>query len=180
MDIEQLWSEYRTSLKAFLQARVSNPADVDDLLQDILIKAYKNLDSVNSKSSLKSWLFQIANHTVIDFYRKNRTFDTLNPDQLKHDDQAENIEQELSRCVEPFIKALPKQTCELLTAIDLNGVSQKDWAAKHGMSYSTLKSRVQKGRQQLRELFEDCCRFSLDQQGHVIDYESKIKNCKNC
>ena len=72
-----------------------------------------------------------------------------------------------------------RQTAELLTAIELNGISQKDLAIEHGVSYSTLKSRVQKGRQQLRQLFEDCCQFSFDQHGNVIDYDSK-SNCKDC
>ena len=106
VDIEQVWSQYRANLKAFVQTRVSEPADVDDLLQEILIKTYKNLDSVKSESSLKSWLFQIANRTLIDFYRKNRSLEPLDPDYSQNHDQQVNIKQELSQCVEPFIKAL--------------------------------------------------------------------------
>ncbi len=180
MNFEQVWSQYRAGLRAFLQARISNPADVDDLLQEILIKTYQNLDSVKSQSSLKSWLFQIANRTVIDFYRKNRTLEPLDQDYSPSHNKEENVEQELAQCIEPFIKELPQQTAELLTAIDLDGISQKDLANEYGVSYSTLKSRVQTGRQQLHKLFEDCCQFSLDQHGNVIDYNPKPKSCKDC
>ena len=70
MNIEDIWKEYSTALKRFLHAKISNEADVDDLLQDILIKTYNNLAAVKTQKSVKSWLFQIANNTIIDYYRK--------------------------------------------------------------------------------------------------------------
>lgn len=43
MNAEAIWQEYQMSLKAFLHKNVANPDDVDDLLQDILLKSYQNL-----------------------------------------------------------------------------------------------------------------------------------------
>jgi len=68
MNIEKIWLEYKTALQRFLHSKVSNEADVDDLLQEILIKTYSNLSTVKDQTSIKAWLFQIANHTIIDFY----------------------------------------------------------------------------------------------------------------
>jgi len=62
----------------------------------------------------------------------------------------------------------------------LNNVKQKDYAAANGLSYSTLKSRVQKGRSQLRDLFEDCCHLSLDKHGNIIEYQPKGDSCGKC
>ncbi|MEH6577820.1 MAG: RNA polymerase sigma factor SigZ [Amphritea sp.] len=185
MNIEDVWAEYRASLKAFLHSKVSDPDEVDDLLQDILIKTYGNLHTLKSASSVKSWLFQIANNVIIDFYRKrakSRELSTgdISADNLWYGETNPDIRQALSRCVEPFIDALPYETGELLTAIDLHGQSQKDYAGELGISYSTLKSRVQKGRSLLRDLFDECCHFSLDQHGNLIDYDTKTKNCKKC
>ena len=67
LNLEQVWAEYQQALKSFLHSKVNNTADVDDLLQEILIKTYQNLDKVQDVSSVKSWLFQLANHTIIDF-----------------------------------------------------------------------------------------------------------------
>jgi RNA polymerase sigma-70 factor (ECF subfamily) len=53
MTIEKIWSEYRLSLKAFLHSKVSNDSDVDDLLQDILIKSYENLGKLKSGDKIK-------------------------------------------------------------------------------------------------------------------------------
>ncbi|NET04064.1 MAG: glyoxalase/bleomycin resistance/extradiol dioxygenase family protein [Merismopedia sp. SIO2A8] len=43
MEFKQLWQEYSNQLRQFLLSRVNNQIDVDDLLQEILIKTYQNL-----------------------------------------------------------------------------------------------------------------------------------------
>ena len=87
----------------------------------------------------------------------------------------------LSLCIEPFIQALPEQTASLLLAFDIKGQSQKALAGEQNVSYSTIKSRVQKSRGDLKNLFEQCCNLSLDKQGNVIDCELKPESgCGNC
>ena len=50
-----------------------------------------------------------------------------------------------------------------------------------GISLSAMKSRVQRGREQLREAFEDCCRIALDARGRVVACEprpdGKLPDC---
>ncbi|MDJ0689361.1 MAG: sigma-70 family RNA polymerase sigma factor [Xenococcaceae cyanobacterium MO_188.B32] len=71
MELQQLWQEYSDRLRQFLLSRVKNRADVDDLLQEILIKTYRHLDTVKEPEKFLSWLFQIARNTLIDYYRKS-------------------------------------------------------------------------------------------------------------
>ncbi len=180
MNFEAIWSEYRASLKSFLHARVSSPDEVDDLLQEIMIKTYKSLSTLKSDSSVKSWLFQVANHTIIDFYRKRAKLKKIQSEELWYSEKNDDIEQSLSQCVIPFINALSVESAELLRAIDLEGQSQISYAQEHSISYSTLKSRVQKARRELRDLFEDCCHFTLDRRGNIVDFEEKSNSCQNC
>jgi len=56
MEIEKIWSEYRTGLKSFLHSKISDADEVDDLLQEILIKLFNNIDTVKSEDHLKPWL----------------------------------------------------------------------------------------------------------------------------
>ncbi len=184
LNLEQVWQEYENALGAFLRSKVSNVDDVEDLLQEVLIKTYQNLQSVNDASSVKAWLFQLANRTIIDFYRKRARIDrdkNISADELwfEQDDDV-SIEQEMSQCIEPFIRALPKESSELLMSIDLKGESQKSIAEAQNISYSTLKSRVQKSRQQLKGLFSQCCDLTLDNHGSVIDCEQKPGQCNSC
>ncbi len=180
MELETLWQKYRANIKAFLHSRVSNPDDVDDLLQEVLIKTYKNLDTLASENSIKPWLFQVANNTIIDFYRKKGRLNKFIHDDFHLDEEDSDTQDELARCIESFIKNLPQQNAELLTVIDIKGRSQKEYAEETGVSYSTLKSRVQKSRDLLRKLFDDCCHLSFDQFGRVIEYTPKSGDCKNC
>ncbi len=186
LNLEQVWAEYQQTLKAFLHSKVNNTADVEDLLQEILIKTFQNLHKVQNASSVKSWLFQLANNTIIDFYRKHarqQRDSKIDADDLWFADLDHNEEfkQKLSLCIEPFIQALPEQSASLLLAVDIKGQSQKALAEEQNVSYSTIKSRVQKSRGDLKNLFEQCCNLSLDKQGNVIDCELKPESgCGNC
>ena len=86
-------------------------------------------------------------------------------------------QQSLARCIQPFMASLPQDVQDVLTAIDIEGKSQKAYAEELGIKYSTLKARVQRGRAQLREIFEACCNFSRDRRGNIVDVIPKNKNC---
>ncbi|MES9826383.1 MAG: RNA polymerase sigma factor SigZ [Candidatus Thiodiazotropha endolucinida] len=178
--IETIWDHYRSALKAFLHKKIANADDVDDLLQDILIKTHQSLHTIKSTDRIKPWLFKIAHHTVIDFYRKRSKRQQVTPEDYWQQDIDDNFQKELASCLAPFISALPAESADLLMQIDLEGESQKDYAEKTGLSYSTLKSRVQKSRSQLRKLFDDCCHFTINQRGEIIDCDPKNGNCENC
>ena len=62
---------------------------------------------------------------------------------------------------------------EALTLTELQGMTQKSAAEMVGVSLSGMKSRVQRGREHLRALFEDCCEIALDVRGHVVGFEPR-------
>ncbi len=178
MSFEQIWTDYRGALKGYLANKVSQPDEVDDLLQEVLLKTYLKLDSLESEAGLKPWLFKIAHNSVIDYYRKFKPEIVDELDTIFVEESV-NVQSELAACILPFIQSLPSENADLLMAVDINQVSQKDHAEQLGVSYSTLKSRVQKSRQMLKKSYDDCCHFNYDNQGNLLDYERK--NCnKSC
>ncbi len=177
-DIQDIWQAYHRQLKSFLHSKISNEADVEDCLQEIFIKVNNNRHHLHSVSNMRAWLYQIAKHALIDFYRKKGREKEIHADDLWF--EQENTESDLADCIEPFIKALPKEVAEILTAIDIKGLSQKDYAMQNNINYSTLKSRLQSSRKQLRNLFEKCCYFSFDSYGNIIEYNPKSEKSKKC
>jgi RNA polymerase sigma-70 factor (ECF subfamily) len=180
MKIDEIWSEYRLALQRFLQSKVSIEADVEDLLQEILIKTHHNLASVKKQNSIKAWLFQLANNTIIDYYRRKGRNQAVSVEDFQSDKQMPNSKVDLSHCIAAFIQALPEENAKLLIAIDINNQSQKQYAEQHGLSYSTVKSRVQKSRHLLKQVFDDCCHFKIDKLGNVYDYDPKNNSRPRC
>lgn len=70
-DMERLFLDYSDDLYNYLVYYTGN-ADVEDLLQEVFIKAIRFYDTYNGKSSVKSWLFAIARNEAKDFYRRQK------------------------------------------------------------------------------------------------------------
>ncbi|CAH1546329.1 hypothetical protein THOG05_70038 [Vibrio rotiferianus] len=68
----------------------------------------------------------------------------------------------------------------MISSLTIFGLKNKKLAEQQGISYSTLKSRVQKGRVELKKLFEECCSFSFDKQGRMTDCNQNGASCDKC
>ncbi|SES82646.1 RNA polymerase sigma factor SigZ [Thalassotalea agarivorans] len=181
MQLEQIWSTYRGTLKNFLHAKVSDPDEVEDLLQDVLIKVHTNLDKIKDDSSVKSWLFTTTNHAIIDFYRSNARKRQLTQEDTWYEEEAEeDIKQQMAPCVLSFIDGLDADDAALLRMVEIENKPQKALAESMNISYSTLKSRVQSARRKLKGLFDQCCSFELDSQGNLMDATRKNNACSKC
>ena len=186
MDIQKIWQEYRDQLRQFLRLKIDNPSEVDDLLQEILIKTYHHLNTIKEPDKLPAWLFQVTRNMLVDYYRKSGT-ERLRPnldekamwvDSELDDD--EHVRQELTTCIRPFLNQLPDPYREAIEAVDLQGASQKELAVQMGLSHSAIKSRVQRGRRMLKAMFQECCRYTLDVRGNLVDFEVKSSSCQTC
>lgn len=178
--MEQVWQQYHQHLRAWLRSKIANPADVEDVLQEVMLKTHQKLATLESRDKLKPWLFQLTHNTVIDFYRKRGKRLPEAEDLWYGAAEPEDVSQQLSACLLPFIASLPQSTAHLLRAIELEGQSQQAYAQVAGIPYSTLKSRVRRGRLQLRALFEQCCHLHFDQQGRLHDFALKQPACQRC
>lgn len=65
-----LWQEYRTRLINFVRGRVRSSADAEDIVHDVLTRAYGQRDTLRDRDKLTAWLYQIARNAVTDYYRK--------------------------------------------------------------------------------------------------------------
>jgi RNA polymerase sigma-70 factor, ECF subfamily len=160
------WDAYTNELRNFIKRRINDPMDADDVLQDVLLKAYRHQDQLTAESNIRAWLYQIARNTIIDFYRQQRPavaplddyFDVLpNP----HDGTAPNAE--IIDCVLSLVHDLPEKYRQALVAADLYEIPQNLLSDQLGLSYSGTKSRVQRGREQLRQMLEIRCQVEVDQ-----------------
>lgn len=178
---EQLWTDYRQQLYFFVLKRVSDPHIAEDIVQDVLLKAFTNQDSLQDDTKIEAWLYQITRNAITDYYRSHKDAGAL-PDEnlLPEAGKDADVRQELAECcIRPFVARLPTPYKEAVTLSELDGLTQAEVAQKQGLSLSGAKSRVQRGRQLLKGALLQCCQFEIDQQGKVTDFAAQ-KQCNGC
>lgn len=167
-----VWGELSARLRPFVERRVA-PADVEDVLQDVFLRIQAGVGAIRDNDRFGPWVYQVARSAVAEHHRR-RARHPLAPgaedgEQVATDaaDEDEAAE-EVCRCVAPFVARLPSPYREAVTLTELEGLPQKAAAEMAGVSLSGMKSRVQRGRERLREMLLACCAVALDRRGHVI------------
>jgi RNA polymerase sigma-70 factor, ECF subfamily len=166
---------YEAQLKGFVQKRILDKDEANDILQQLYLKIYKNCEQLPEVKNIKAWLYQITRNAVYDFFRESSRYQTIAeveleelPDDTRHDVEA---------LVAPLISLLPEEYAEALRMSELEGVSQKEIAERLGISYSGAKSRVQRGREKLKALFIECCHLEFSHDGSIVSTTIK-DSCK--
>jgi RNA polymerase sigma-70 factor (ECF subfamily) len=72
--LEDLYELYYKEIFHYLLQRVRQKELAQDLTQDTFIKAFNGLSSFQGSSSVKTWLYTIAHHTFINWYRKESKY----------------------------------------------------------------------------------------------------------
>jgi RNA polymerase sigma-70 factor (ECF subfamily) len=179
------WAETTNRLRAFIARRVEDPHIAEDITQDVLTRslAAGALDTVDNPTG---WLYRAARNAVIDHYRRRRPQRLIDTDERwpepdPGDTGPNDATSELARCLQPLIDQLPPIYRDALTRVDLHGDTHRRAAAATGLSASGMKSRVQRGRHQLRDLLTACCEIHTDSTGAIHSYDADDPHCApNC
>ncbi len=174
--ISTIWEEHKASLRGYVARRVPDRDAVDDILQEVFLKAHQNLHALKSRGSIAAWLFRIASNAIADHYRARKPWIQL-PDELESPAPEPDLLGELAACLQPLIDDLPETYRAALVLSEIEGLPQAEVARRFGISLSGAKSRVQRGREKLRQRLHDCCVIETGQQG-VIDFEPRDARCK--
>jgi RNA polymerase sigma-70 factor (ECF subfamily) len=176
--IDELWGRLRSQLLAYVASRSRSQQDAEDIVQDVFLRMHVALERGDAIERLDGWMFAIARNAVIDAHRRTRPVPEVAEPSSQDD---EELRATLAQCVGPFVDRLPAPYAEAVRWTDVEGLSQTDAAKRAGISVSGMKSRVQRGRQRLRALLDECCRFDIDCRGKVFEFESrKDPGCSSC
>ncbi len=176
--MELIWNNFHKELDGFIFSRVKERDITNDILQDVFIKIQSNIGSLKDETKLSSWIYQITRNAINDYFRKLKPQVEIS-DYISLDEQESSSNREIEHCLTPFINQLDDKYKEALILTEFNGLSQKQLAEKLNISYSGAKSRVQRAKEYLKNLFTDCCSIQSDKYGNVVDYKQK-SNCNNC
>lgn len=193
VEAQAMWEHIHAGLRAFIAKRVANEAEADDIVQDVWLKMQQGLDGLKDQSRLISWIYRIARHAIIDHYRAPgrrrempaglaadlETHQSLSSRAAASDDSGQ-LRTELAGCLRPMIEQLSEDYRQAVTMVDLEGLTQRAAAAQLGLSLSGMKSRMQRGRRQLKRMLEACCTIELDRRRGVTAYDVRDQKCNSC
>jgi RNA polymerase sigma-70 factor (ECF subfamily) len=163
------WSLHASELRGWARHRLGDAAEVDDLLQDLFLKALRQGERFCTVQNARAWLFEVARHTLADRLRVARDTVALPEDLCTPPDEIDTVDA-LTTCLPRVLAELSPEDREAITLCDLQGLPQAEFAQRTGLGLSAAKSRVQRARQRLRERMTQVCQVQFDDAGHVSDF----------
>jgi len=190
-DTAGIWSDVHQGLHAFIAKRVADDVQADDILQEVFLRVHRQLGRLNDPDRVVAWLYQIARNAIVDYHRApgrrreqpvglSGDMELITPRSLPADDQSGRLRTELAACLRPMLDRISKDYREAVTLVELEGLTHQAAAKRLGLSVSGMKSRVQRGRKQLKQMLQDCCLIQLDCRGGVADYELRDQDDHPC
>lgn len=172
---------FQAPLRDFVARRVA-AEEVDDLVQEIFLPVASDPHALSHVGHVSGWLHRVARNAIVDLHRARdragQKTSGADPDALEADAGSDDTEgRALARCLAPIIERLREPYRTALRLTDLEGITQSEAAEREGISLSAMKSRVQRGREQIRALVLACCRVELDRRNAITDFETKTADC---
>jgi RNA polymerase sigma-70 factor (ECF subfamily) len=141
----ELYGLYAPLVHGILLARVPR-AEVDDLVQDIFLHAFKKLHTLRDGSAFGPWIAMIARNRAVDFHRRSRETVEINDD-LRGSDTHDSRATEILE----LIRNLPEAYRETLVLRLVEGMTGPEIAARTGLTAASVRVNLHRGIKLLRE-----------------------------
>ena len=141
----RLYVLYAPLVHGILLARVPR-AEVDDLVQDIFLHAYRKLHTLRDGSAFGPWIAMIARNRAVDFHRRSRQTVEITDDLPGSDKQEARAAEILE-----LIRSLPEAYRETLVLRLVEGMTGPEIAARTGLTAASVRVNLHRGIKLLRE-----------------------------
>lgn len=169
--LSEIVAEQRSRLRNFIRRRVPDPADAEDIVQEVFYELVEANRLLMPIEHVTGWLYRVARNRIIDLFRKKKperfsdaAVETEDGEILQVEDllpspdagpEALYIRGVLLDELELAIETLPDEQREVFIAHEVDGISFKDLSAETGISVSTLLSRKRYAILHLRERLQN-------------------------
>ncbi|MBM9500913.1 sigma-70 family RNA polymerase sigma factor [Leptospira sp. 201903071] len=177
--MSSLYNEFNGKLFNYIRSKVNSYEDAEDILQEVFLKILQKSElHISEKIRLKDWVFVITKNSIIDYYRKKGKCDfsssiSENFSQKIEEEPFEGTMKALSICLDNFIDLLPDEDRKILKESEIEKVKQREISLRYGIPYSSLRSKIQRGRMKLKKMLVDCCKVESDRIGNILTITQK-------
>ncbi len=163
-----LQDKYNIRITALIRRMINNPDDVEDLVQETFIKAFKALPRFQFSYTFSAWIYRIASNNTIDFLRKKR-FQMVSIDQpfgededqyidikdTSHTPEVELISLERKEILAKAISDLPQNYRVIVQLRHQEELEYSEIASKLNIPLGTVKAHLFRARKLLYEALKD-------------------------
>lgn len=152
-----LVKRHKEKVRNIIYMTMNNSAMVDDIAQDVFITIYKNLKHFRFESLFTTWLYRITVNKCKDYIRRMNVRKIFSPlddgfDVSEHQTPVEN--NDISKIVMDAISKLPVKLKMPLILKDIEGFSYQEISETLNCEMGTVKSRIFRGREKLKEILQ--------------------------
>ncbi|HEB90764.1 MAG TPA: RNA polymerase sigma factor [Deltaproteobacteria bacterium] len=159
----KLFDRYHSRVFGFVLRRLQDRELAREVSSDVFVEIWVHAGRFRGESRISSWIFGIAHFKSLEAHRQRRRFKRARVVSTKDErisrvpephESGTNLEarQDLRRVGE-MMKRLPRDQCEALELVVLEGVDLEEVARRQGVSVGTVKTRVSRARRTLRRIF---------------------------
>ena len=150
-EFEKLLHENLIPLQRYVNFKIGNRHDAEDMIQDVCLTATLKFDTLSNPAAFKAWLIGIAKHKCMDYYRLKAANLNISLDSLSESALAVGrLGITEHSIVIDTIEALGSKEKQILYLFFFKNLSQEDISRKLGIPIGTVKSRLHYARNQFR------------------------------
>lgn len=163
---------YEKRVFALTMRMCKNPEDAAEAAQETFLAAWQGLAFFRGEASFSTWLYRLASNACVDLLRKEGRYKaaagpSLNDEEVNIDaadplptPQEEAERKELREQIETGLAALSPEHRQVLILREMHQLSYDEIAETLDMDIGTVKSRISRGRKQLRKILLESGNFS--------------------
>ena len=143
----------------------SNREDAQDCLQDAMLRIYRSISSFKGQSSFSTWVYRITMNTCLDELRRKKSrgaasLDSMlesgwSPSDEGNQPEKHAIASEQRKALNNAIAELPEDMRSAIVLRDIQGFSYEEIADMQDANIGTIKSRISRGREKLRQILRE-------------------------
>ena len=157
-----LVERYEQKLLRYGRKYLSRREDIEDMVQDTFISAYRNIQSFNTSLRFSPWIYRIAHNAFVNALRKNdrglvlMDFDTLLSYHVKDETvETERDVAELRSMLDHGLEKLPAKYREVLVLHYFEDLSYKDIGDVLKIPLGTVSIRIKRAKEELRKYIHE-------------------------
>jgi len=183
-DFKAIHAYFRPRIHRYL-TRLVGQNEAEDLTQEVFVRVNRALQDFRGDAKISTWIYRIATHVAMDRLRSRSFKETQRdkatppgegsiqdvdalPDEKSHSFERQLVRKEMSSCVHDYINALPESYRAVVLLSDIEGLTNQEIAEVLELTVDTVKIRLHRGREKLKEKLRNGCSFERDEDNVLV------------